>query len=492
MAEFKQKFNIRTGQWNLVPNNIVLAFKAGVATYIDLPLTGNTKGDARIANDTGHLYVWSIDASSGLLTDWVDAGDIVDLNWDAISGKPSSTPADIDDAVSKRHTQNTDSYLATPVTKTFHVDKNRSDTYTENGSITKPYKTIQAAIDAIATLGLAEYMIVDIASGIYTENLVLENTGLKYIKLQGNGYVSINPVSGNALQSIANNDNLVAFYLDNIGFAKPVVLTGSNGASSFVDVLFTDISFTGTSSLIVTCINNISMKGVYSERPFTYVNVNWSNIQDSQLQDTFSFTSDSTQNIPSWGVNGTIQVFGSALLGAANYIIGGSATYTIAVIGSRWGSNSPITLPAGVTIYAYASFVRGTHTNNGSIVLRSSNIEGYVAGTGTLKITAQPASQINNDSTVTGVTVKDALETLDTGKSDKIRGTFVNGDLVAGKLTVTHNFGLTAPYVVSVLIFNNSNEQIVPDGVVGATNSVEIDLTSYGSLTGTYGYLVIA
>ena len=133
MAEFKQKFNVRTGQWNLVPNNIVLAFKAGVATYTDLPLTGNTKGDARIANDTGHLYVWSIAASSGLLTDWVDAGDIVDLNWDAIAGKPSSAVADIDDAVSKRHTQETDKYLATMVTNVFYVDNKRTDTYTENG-----------------------------------------------------------------------------------------------------------------------------------------------------------------------------------------------------------------------------------------------------------------------------------------------------------------------------------------------------------------------
>ena len=101
--EYKYKLNKRTGLWNLVPTNIVLAFKAGVATQGDLPLTGNAKGDARIANDTGHLYVWSIDASSGLLTDWVDTGDIVDLTWDAISGKPSSTPTNIDDAVTKRH-----------------------------------------------------------------------------------------------------------------------------------------------------------------------------------------------------------------------------------------------------------------------------------------------------------------------------------------------------------------------------------------------------
>jgi hypothetical protein len=103
MSQYKYIINKRTGQWNLVPTNIVLAFKTGVATQSNLPLTGNTMGDARIANDTGHLYVWSIDASFGLLSDWADAGDIVDINWSAISGKPSSSPADIDDAVSKRH-----------------------------------------------------------------------------------------------------------------------------------------------------------------------------------------------------------------------------------------------------------------------------------------------------------------------------------------------------------------------------------------------------
>lgn len=108
MNEFRAKINPFTGQLQLVPTNIVLAFKEGVATQANLPLTGNAKGDARIANDTGHLYVWSIEATSGLLTDWVDAGDIVDLTWAALSGKPSSTPANIDDAVSKKHTQGTD------------------------------------------------------------------------------------------------------------------------------------------------------------------------------------------------------------------------------------------------------------------------------------------------------------------------------------------------------------------------------------------------
>jgi len=113
MSEYKAKLNPFTGQLQLVSTNVVLAFKAGVASQASLPLTGNAKGDARLANDTGHLYVWSIDATSGLLTDWSDAGDIVDLTWDAISGKPSSSVANIDDAVSKKHTQGTDQGLDT-------------------------------------------------------------------------------------------------------------------------------------------------------------------------------------------------------------------------------------------------------------------------------------------------------------------------------------------------------------------------------------------
>ena len=113
MGQYKAVLNPFTGQLQLMPTNIVLAFKTGVATQASLPLTGNAKGDARIANDTGHLYVWSIDASSGLLTDWVDVGDIIDLNWSAISGRPSSSVADIDDAVNKRHTQGTDQGLDT-------------------------------------------------------------------------------------------------------------------------------------------------------------------------------------------------------------------------------------------------------------------------------------------------------------------------------------------------------------------------------------------
>jgi hypothetical protein len=107
MSLYKRQFN-PVPNTSLVPTANVITFKDGVANQAALPLTGNTQNDARIAADTGVLYVWSIAASAGLLTDWISQGDIVDLKWSAIEDKPTSSVANIDDAVSKRHALHAD------------------------------------------------------------------------------------------------------------------------------------------------------------------------------------------------------------------------------------------------------------------------------------------------------------------------------------------------------------------------------------------------
>jgi hypothetical protein len=76
--------------------NIVLKFCSGVETVGDLPMSGNVQGDARIVNATGDLWVW--DGS-----DWMNQGQVVDLDWDLIEGRPSSSVADIDNAVAQKH-----------------------------------------------------------------------------------------------------------------------------------------------------------------------------------------------------------------------------------------------------------------------------------------------------------------------------------------------------------------------------------------------------
>ena len=66
---------------------------------------------------------------------------------------------------------------------------------------------------------------------------------------------------------------------------------------------------------------------------------------------------------------------------------------------------------------------------------------------------------------------------------------FVDGDLSSGVLTVTHN--LNSQYV-SVTVYNNSDLIIIPDDVdATGANALTIDLTAYGTLTGTWQAVVI-
>lgn len=331
-----------------------------------------------------------------------------------------------------------DNLIAIPVTKSLYVDMNREDIYTEDGSEAKPFKTIQSAVDAIAALNVSEYLTVFIKSGIYKENVILEDEGIRYIKFQGVGYVSINPTSGNSFQSTTNNNNLKALHISDIGFAKPVALTGGNGVASFEDVILSNISFTATATLTAVCINNLTFRQVYSECNFTYTNVNWSYFEGGQIQGDFLFTMDDTLDVPSWGKDGSLLANGMNLSGAATYTIGGTATYTPAVVGSRWGSNQETTIPAGVTIYAYSSFVRGSIMNNGGLHLRCATVDSYVGGTGTLNLDAQPASLFKNDSSVSGASVKDALDNCVAKNS--VSGTFTTVDgktitVVNGQIT---------------------------------------------------------
>jgi hypothetical protein len=71
-----------------------------------------------------------------------------------------------------------------------------------------------------------------------------------------------------------------------------------------------------------------------------------------------------------------------------------------------------------------------------------------------------------------------------------IRGTFSNASLTAGTLTITHNFGLNPPYTVSTIITKNTGERISPDYTCYA-NTVIVDLSPWGTLTGTWGYEVV-
>jgi len=73
------------------------------------------------------------------------------------------------------------------------------------------------------------------------------------------------------------------------------------------------------------------------------------------------------------------------------------------------------------------------------------------------------------------------------GGASAVELSFDNGDLSAGILTVTHSEGLSAGYTALVQIVDNNNKVIIPDEVYDfAANSFKVDLTSFGTLTGTW------
>ncbi len=68
------------------------------------------------------------------------------------------------------------------------------------------------------------------------------------------------------------------------------------------------------------------------------------------------------------------------------------------------------------------------------------------------------------------------------------RTTFTNASLTAGVLTITHNLGHQD---VQVVIRDNNNRKILPDeDTTTSANACTIDLTSYGTLTGTWRAIV--
>lgn len=67
-----------------------------------------------------------------------------------------------------------------------YVDGSRSDTYTADGSIARPYKTVLAALTVI-NADTGKNWVMHVASGTYSDNLTI--TGPRYLSIRGQGVV---------------------------------------------------------------------------------------------------------------------------------------------------------------------------------------------------------------------------------------------------------------------------------------------------------------
>lgn len=121
------------------------------------------------------------------------------------------------------------------VINSLYVDLNRTDTYTPNGSVSLPFKTIMAAVNQVIANGdnASVPYLINVASGDYAENIDLNNNSLVNLTFVSNGAATISPGGGNSFFA-TTNDNLNLLSVSGFIINNPIVFTGAtNGNQQF-------------------------------------------------------------------------------------------------------------------------------------------------------------------------------------------------------------------------------------------------------------------
>lgn len=357
----QNEFNPLSGQFNLVNDGQILSFKPVVANEAALPPSGNNENDARIVADTGHLYVWNGSA-------WIDQGDIIDLTSSGIINDSSIPGATVNDAL------NYIQGFGSPIGIRY-IDISTGDNVLGDGSFNRPYKTLQRAV---TDFGSNDNCTFYIYPGDYNEDLT--------------------PIN------LPENTTLFGFGGNITTIEAPINLI-SNGLSQTI-IFIQNVSLPGGMTIDLT----LSMFGIISLFGGAF-NIN-------RLDDTFSLTT--IQGGSSGTYRGKITFNGGAVV------------------------NTPITIEAGSNIdMLNMNFIEKVILK-GDSVLKTVNctqlfpfpiVEGIIESgntptwktdaisdlgyTGDVnKVYLDTSSTTQNLSTVTGDTVTDALETLDSNKED--------------------------------------------------------------------------
>jgi hypothetical protein len=294
--------------------------------------------------------------------------------------------------------------LSIAANKHLYVDGTRTDSYTQTGSITNPYKTIMGAVNQVVTNGdNGTYTyIIDVAPAVYAETVDLGNAALVQLIFAGHGEggaagatfggygtatqgATIEPGSGNALQ--ANNDNLKMLQVDGFQILGPVSLADTtnpgnmgNGGFVFVNDYLSGSSFTAS--------NILNLGLLYSslaESSFSLTNIQSVLWVSTDMTATNMTLAQNSGAAPS-GWSGTL-VFGfnSRVLSMTNLTLTGQITLALET-GPFGGGSTNITLASGqqmllenqadclcnLTVSSGASFtsrggaILGTFTNSGT------------------------------------------------------------------------------------------------------------------------------
>ncbi|MFW6242544.1 MAG: DUF1565 domain-containing protein [bacterium] len=283
-------------------------------------------------------------------------------------------------------------------TNTIYVDSNRSDTYTENGSISKPYKTLTVALNNVS-----EGDILLVSRGIYDEDIIVPN-----------GVSIINP----SLNQVRINGNVVFNGTGNPMKVQGVVFGGTGNT----------VTFNGT--VVVLDSYSTSPVVIGSGGHFTSFNFN---IRMNEVNDV-AFTSNTTLDVLIFGgtiessgiVSSLIQNAGSLRLNTcevlsdnlsypAMEVTGGtSAIISSKLVNSSGGPSLDLSQSDGDQqspnmlsgVYSVGDIICSTKT---TVVNGIEFMMGDISGT---DLQYMSSNYIKNDSNISGDTISDALNNL--------------------------------------------------------------------------------
>lgn len=156
-----------------------------------------------------------------------------------------------------------------PVTKNLFVDGSRTDSYTADGSQSRPFLTIGAAVSQIITNadnGTKQYT-VNIVPGTYAETITLNNSALHSIvftSTTGPGQIATQSTSVSGITSTSNNTQLATLIFSNITVNGNLNFTGDTNGTNFCSVqcVFAGSQFNnGSGTVTLNNVNNVSFYG---------------------------------------------------------------------------------------------------------------------------------------------------------------------------------------------------------------------------------------
>jgi len=117
----------------------------------------------------------------------------------------------------------------------------------------------------------------------------------------------------------------------------------------------------------------------------------------------------------------------------------------------------------------------------------ASKVIGYnSAGTGLQNYTNAAVSSEEAAASAAAAAASAAAAAASADAANGTQETFTNSDLSSGVLTITHNLNLDAPYGLYIEIINNNSFKVSPDQVTFSANSFQVDISSSGTISGTW------